>query len=136
MSDAKQHLPLLWRFEITTSSITVQTYLLTYLFSYFLRPITFRCINSKKLLLISCCGSAPESICRYSQHKVLFPAWIVAPDGDRCRLNILEFERHVCVELVYNDLYMTHTHVKMFIRLLSSVESKLWQDLGTHTHSQ
>ena len=39
----------------------------------------------------------------YSQHEVLFPARVVAADGDRRRLDILQLERHVRVELVYNN---------------------------------
>ena len=45
----------------------------------------------------------------YSQHEVLFPAGIVASHGDRRRLDILQFERHVRVELVYTHTH-THTH--------------------------
>jgi len=48
---------------------------------------------------------------RNSQHEVLFPAGIVSSDGDRRWLDILKFERHVRVELVYNDVTHTHKHV-------------------------
>jgi len=45
---------------------------------------------------------------QYSQHEVLFPAGVVASDGNRCRLDILQFECHVRVKLVCND---THRNI-------------------------
>jgi len=60
--------------------------------------------------------------CVDSQHEVLFPARIVASDGDRRRLDILQFERHVRVELIYN--------VTVFIPLILTWE--ISERLGRH----